>query len=63
MQDDHRLPEGMERVGYDADTQRYTFQQGKDLWLGEPGCEYGGKLTRAGTVPGESTLHRSWHTC
>jgi LysM domain len=47
----------MKRVGYDADTQRYTFQQGRQLWIGEPGCEYGGNLTRAGTVPGK--LHPS----
>ena len=43
----------MKRVGYDADTQRYTFQKGNELWLGEPGAEYGGILTRAGTTTGK----------
>lgn len=47
----------MKRIGYDADTQRYTFQKGNELWVGEPGSEYGGNLTRAGTVSG--TLSRS----
>ncbi|KAF8586974.1 carbohydrate-binding module family 50 protein [Ramaria rubella] len=49
-EDDYRLPEGTKRVGYDADTQRYTFQRGNELWLGEPGAEYGGHLTRSGTA-------------
>ena len=41
-QDDYRLPEGMKRVGYDADTQRYTFKD-KDgsLWEGPEGQEFG----------------------
>ena len=38
----------MKRVGYDGDTERYTFREGDDLWLGEPGSLYGGKLTWAG---------------
>ncbi|GJJ06170.1 hypothetical protein Clacol_000359 [Clathrus columnatus] len=49
-EDEYRLPEGMTRVGYDADTQRYTFQRGNELWLGEPGVQYGGNLTRTGVV-------------
>jgi len=52
-QDDYRLPEGMKRIGYDADTQRYTFQRGNKLFLGEPGSKYGGHLTGAGTAAGE----------
>lgn len=43
----------MTRIGYDADTQRYTFQRGNEIWVGEPGSMYGGHLTRAGTLPGE----------
>jgi len=42
----------MKRVGYDADTQQYTFQRGNELYVGEPGVEYGGNLTRVGTAPG-----------
>lgn len=46
--DDERLPEGMRRVGYDADTQVYTFQDSDgSYWEGAPGCEYG-HLTRVG---------------
>ncbi|KAG6872000.1 hypothetical protein C0995_014019 [Termitomyces sp. Mi166 len=42
IQDSYRLPEGMKRIGYDADTQVYTFQDrdGK-LYKGEPGADYG----------------------
>jgi hypothetical protein len=41
--DEERLPEGMTRVGYDADTQTYTFRDTRNnsLWEGAPGCEYG----------------------
>jgi hypothetical protein len=44
--DDERLPEGMTRVGYDADTQVYTFQDSDgSLWESAPGNQYG-QLTR-----------------
>lgn len=46
--DEDRLPEGMTRVGYDADEQRYTFKDAQGLWLGEEGHEYGGQLTYIG---------------
>lgn len=50
--DEERLPHGMTRVGYDADTQVYTFQdEDGSYWEGSPGCEYGGQLTRVG--PGQ----------
>lgn len=46
--DEERLPEGMTRVGYDADTQVYTFQDADgSYWESAPGCEYG-QLTRVG---------------
>ncbi|KAF4122068.1 LysM domain [Geosmithia morbida] len=49
--DEERLPEGMTRVGYDADTQVYTFQDSDgSLWEGAPGAEYG-QLYRAGQAP------------
>lgn len=41
-EDPARLPEGMKRVGYDADTSRYTFKDRKGtLYVGESGSEYG----------------------
>ena len=41
-QDDCRLPEGMKRVGYDADSGRYLFRD-KDgcLWEGQEGARFG----------------------
>lgn len=56
--DEDRLPEGMTRVGYDADEQRYTFRDAQGLWIGEEGNEYGGRLTYAG--PGENHLTTKW---
>ena len=45
-QDDYRLPAGMERVGYDADTQRYTFKdQRGQYWTSPAGSEFG-ELTK-----------------
>jgi len=42
-------------VGYDADTQRYTFEDTRStakglprLYIGEPGMEYGGVMTPMG---------------
>ena len=52
--DEDRLPSGMTRVGYDADTQVYTYRDSDDgsYWEGAPGCRYG-KLhrVRAATPP------------
>ncbi|ATY60260.1 peptidoglycan-binding domain [Cordyceps militaris] len=46
--DEERLPEGMTRVGYDADTGVYTFQDSDgSYWEGAPGSQYG-QLTRVG---------------
>ncbi|KAG8796412.1 hypothetical protein FRB91_010967 [Serendipita sp. 411] len=42
---------GMKRVGYDADTQRYYFQEGSELYEGEPGAEFGGQLRHVGRAP------------
>lgn len=40
--DDDRLPVGMSRVGYDADTQIYSYRDADgSLWEGAPGCKYG----------------------
>jgi len=40
--DSERLPEGMTRVGYDADTQRYSYQDADGhYWEGPAGSRYG----------------------
>ncbi len=55
--DDERLPEGMTRVGYDADTQVYTFQdEDGSLWEGPPGARYG-QLTLVSSGPSPSSPH------
>uniref|UniRef100_A0A8H7TT85 Carbohydrate-binding module family 50 protein n=1 Tax=Bionectria ochroleuca TaxID=29856 RepID=A0A8H7TT85_BIOOC len=46
--DEERLPEGMSRVGYDADTEVYTFKDADgSYWESAPGNRYG-RLTRVG---------------
>jgi len=55
---DDRLPYGMQRVGYDADTQQYTYQDADgSYWEGLPGNTYG-ELRRVGA----SSQSRSSHT-
>jgi len=40
-EDEYRLPEGMKRVGYDADTQRYYFKDSSGrLWEGAQGAQF-----------------------
>ncbi|KAJ5042980.1 uncharacterized protein L3040_004369 [Drepanopeziza brunnea f. sp. 'multigermtubi'] len=40
--DEARLPAGMRRVGYDADTQIYSYEDSDgSYWKGEPGSRYG----------------------
>jgi len=41
-EDAYRLPEGMRRIGYDADTKVYTFRDREgNVYQGEPGANYG----------------------
>lgn len=49
--DEERLPEGIRRTGYDADTQTYTYtdRQGR-LYEGVPGARYG-TLRRVNNAP------------
>jgi hypothetical protein len=55
--DEERLPEGMTRVGYDADTQIYTFQDADgSYWESAPGCQYG-QLTRVGEEAHQSFIY------
>ncbi|KAI1384796.1 carbohydrate-binding module family 50 protein [Hypoxylon trugodes] len=51
-EDEERLPEGMQRIGYDADTQTYTFRDADGtIWESAPGNRYG-QLHRANaTIP------------
>lgn len=49
--DEERLPHGMTRIGYDADTQVYTFRDADgELWEAPPGSRYG-HLTKVGNGP------------
>ena len=55
--DQDRLPEGMTRIGYDADTQTYTFKDADgSYWESAPGNEYG-RLHRAGSTA-STTIRR-----
>ncbi|KAF9024875.1 hypothetical protein BDP27DRAFT_1248574 [Rhodocollybia butyracea] len=41
-EDDYRLPYGFKRIGYDADTGKYTFQdRSGNTWNGAPHQQYG----------------------
>ncbi|KAK0429652.1 hypothetical protein ARMSODRAFT_948113 [Armillaria solidipes] len=45
-EDSYRLPEGMERIGYDSDTQTYFYRDANgDTWKGAEGAEYS-EMTR-----------------
>lgn len=53
--DEERLPEGMTRVGYDADTQTYTYRDADgSYWEGPPGAQYG-RLTRVSNGSSNNT--------
>ena len=42
LQDEYRLPEGMQRVGYDADSGKYYYRdQDGSLWEGPEGAQFG----------------------
>lgn len=53
--DAYRLPSGMERIGYDSDSRRYTFRDQRGVvWVGLPGEEFGGEMERvSGPSKGE----------
>ncbi|KAK1989966.1 LysM domain-containing protein [Colletotrichum falcatum] len=51
--DEERLPHGMRRVGYDADTQVYTYQDTDgSYWEGAPGQQYGQLRQVSGATSG-----------
>jgi len=48
-EDSTRLPEGLKRIGYDADTATYTYEDSDgNRYEGAPSCEYG-VLTEIGS--------------
>ncbi|KAI1144275.1 carbohydrate-binding module family 50 protein [Hypoxylon sp. FL0543] len=50
--DEERLPEGMQRIGYDADAQTYTFRDADgSIWESAPGNRYGGLHRVDRTLP------------
>lgn len=52
--DEERLPSGMERIGYDADTQTYTYRDARGkIYEGAPGAEYGHLSPTGGDDDGE----------
>ncbi|KAF8899365.1 carbohydrate-binding module family 50 protein [Infundibulicybe gibba] len=54
-EDTYRLPEGMTRTGYDADTGRYYFtDKHGGVWQGEEGAEFG-EMTRVSDAPSSSS--------
>jgi hypothetical protein len=58
--DEERLPEGMTRVGYDGDTQVYTYQDSDgSYWEGAPGVKYGRLYRVKQTAP---VLPSAWVT-
>lgn len=55
-EDDYRLPEGIKRIGYDADTARYYFRdQDGNVWHGAEGSEYG-EMTKVDRLPSSLVL-------
>lgn len=56
-EDDYRLPEGMKRVGYDADSGKYFFRDKKGhLWEGQEGAQFG-EMTRAAVSDAAEITH------
>jgi hypothetical protein len=54
--DEERLPEGITRIAYDADTQVYTYRDADgSLWKSAPGQRYG-RLSRVGSPTPLRTL-------
>ncbi|ORY66232.1 uncharacterized protein BCR38DRAFT_340146 [Pseudomassariella vexata] len=51
--DEERLPSGMERIGYDADEEIYTFRDSDgSIWQSAPGSRYG-QLRRVSGPPAQ----------
>ncbi|KAJ7443964.1 hypothetical protein B0H11DRAFT_2090448 [Mycena galericulata] len=50
-EDAYRLPAGMVRIGYDADTGQYIFRDRTGTYMGEPGSRYGPMFPASGPAP------------
>ncbi|KAF6748425.1 hypothetical protein DFP72DRAFT_916691 [Ephemerocybe angulata] len=58
-EDDYRLPEGMKRIGYDADEGRYYFRDSDgSIWRGAEGAQFG-ELTKVSEAPTSITTQES----
>jgi len=58
-EDDYRLPEGMKRIGYDADSGRYYFRNSdRTIWEGGIGAEFG-EMTKVSSLPASLVLEDS----
>ncbi|KAF7347184.1 Peptidoglycan-binding domain protein [Mycena venus] len=58
--DSTRLPEGMERIGYDSDTGRYYFRdRGGSVWQGAQGAEFS-EMTRVSGGEGAGNSSSSY---
>jgi len=54
-EDDYRLPEGMKRIGYDADSGRYYFRDSDgSIWQGAAGAEFS-EMTKVTNLPSSIT--------
>ncbi|KDR85847.1 hypothetical protein GALMADRAFT_132490 [Galerina marginata CBS 339.88] len=50
-EDEYRLPAGMQRIGYDADSGRHYFRDAaRAVWQGPVGAQFG-EMTRVSSVP------------
>ncbi|KAJ6541586.1 hypothetical protein B0H19DRAFT_1173714 [Mycena capillaripes] len=49
-EDSYRLPDGVERIGYDSDTGRYLFRAGGSVLQGAQGAEFS-EMTRVSEGP------------
>lgn len=57
--DEYRLPEGFERIGYDADTQTYTYRAPNGtIHSGQPGNRYGRLVPASSTTDVEDEITR-----
>lgn len=60
--DEDNLPQGMTRIGYDADTETYTYSSADgSIWEGSPGSRYG-NLTRVGLPVRQPSGTQRMHT-
>ncbi|KAJ7173084.1 hypothetical protein C8R43DRAFT_680641 [Mycena crocata] len=55
-EDSYRLPPGMVRTGYDADTGQYYFQDRSGTYAGLPGSEYGPMYSVRAQAPSSSPV-------